>query len=219
MGFFYDAATALLKHGLSIKFSQRFSWTGVKNMRDRNELVDAILTAYDNASYAPEYQDGKLVRTYCNLAANEIAQKLGCHDLWNEAQKRPKTADEIYDFMASHSDPKKTDEFLWQEFQVSTLQPEFREVNFQAIQFWANGGYLVFAVQSSYNIGSSHGHIAIVRPGTMKTSGKWGKVPACMNIGGENFIALGKNGPMKGQPVGINEAFREIPRFFAWRGV
>lgn len=188
-------------------------------MKDRNELIDAILTAYDNPSYHPVLQDGKVVTTFCNVAANEIAQKMGCTDLFDTVHQRPRTADEIYDFMVAHSDSKNPDTFHWQEIQCGTLQPDFREVSFMAIQFQANSGNLIFAVQSSYNLSAAHGHICVIRPGVMRTSGKWGKVPCCMNIGGENFIAIGQKGVMKGVPVGINEAFQQIPRFFAWRGI
>jgi hypothetical protein len=163
-------------------------------------------------------QDGRIVTTYCNIAANDIAQAMGCTDFFDDTHKRARTADEIYDFLAAHSDPKTLDKFLWQEIQCATLQPEFRDVAFQAVQFWANSGTLVFAVQSSYNLSAPHGHICVIRPGVMKNSGKWGRVPACMNIGGENFIALGQRGVMKGLPVGINEAFVALPRFFAWKG-
>lgn len=204
---------------LEVTYSRSFEWTGYKSMKDRNELIDAVLTAYDNPSYRPVFLDGKIAMTFCNIAANEIAQKMGCDDLYDHQRRRPRTADEIYDFMAAHSDSKDPDKFLWQEILCSTLQPEFREVAFSAIQFQANSGNLIFAVQSSYNLGSEHGHICVIRPGTMKSSGKWGKIPACMNIGGENFIALGQNGVMKGLPVGINEAFKQLPRFYAWRGV
>jgi hypothetical protein len=187
-------------------------------VRDRNVLIDAILTAYDNQAYRPIFEDGKIKTTFCNIAANEIAQKMGCTDLYDMEQKRPRTADEIYDYMVSHSESKNPDSFSWQEIQCASLQPEFREVAFSAVQFQANSGILIFAVQSSYNLGAGHGHICVIRPGTMKTSGKWGKIPSCMNIGGENFIALGQNGVMKGLPVGINEAFKQLPRFFAWKG-
>lgn len=175
-------------------------------MKDRNELLDAIVTAYDNPAYQPV--DGK---TFCNIACNEIAQKMGCNDLYDATLKRPRTADEIYHHLASNSQD-------WQEIECAGLQPDFWDVALNAVQFWANSGSLVFAVQSSEQIGDSHGHICIIRPGKLKESGKWGKCPSVMNIGRENFIALGKSGPMKGQPVGLNEAFRGLPRFFVWKG-
>ncbi len=223
MGSPLNALVALIKRVLSTQefslyFNQSFEATGYKNIKDRNELIDAILTAYDNPEYKPVFQEGKIATTFCNVAANEIAQHMGCDELYDHVKRRPRTADEIYDHMVSHSDPKNPDSFRWQEIQCVTLQPEFREVAFSAIQFQANSGNLIFAVQSSYNLGAVHGHICVIRPGTMKTSGKWGKIPACMNIGGENFIALGQNGVMKGLPVGINEAFKQLPRFFAWKG-
>ncbi len=196
---------------LSLNFSRKFSWTGYTNIKDRNELIDAILVAYDNPAYKPVIKDGKVVTTYCNIAAHEIAHKMGCTDLFDVDKQRVRMADEIYDFMVAH--PEK-----WQEIQCVGLQPDFRDVAFQAIQFQANSGSLIFAVQSSKNLGAGHGHICIIRPGVMKNSGKWGKIPVCMNIGGDNFIALGQKGLMMGLPVGINQAFVQLPRFFAWKG-
>lgn len=203
---------------LNLTYNTTSEWTGYKNMRDRNTLIDAILTAYDNQAYKPVLEDGRIKTTFCNIAANEIALKMGCEDLYDRDKRRPRTADEIYDYFIGHSDSKNPDSFSWQEIQCAGLQPEFREVSLSAIQFQANAGNLLFAVQSSYNMSAEHGHICVIRPGTMKISGKWGKIPACMNIGGENFIALGQNGVMKGLPVGINEAFKQLPRFFAWKG-
>lgn len=192
-------------------YSTRFSWTGytkreVTTIRDRNVLIDAILTAYDNPAYQPLYKDGKLVETYCNIACNEIAEKYGCNDL------KGKTADEICAFMESHPEE-------WQEILCAGLSDGQKEVALLSVQMWANTGSLVFAIQSSYKLGGSHGHICVCRPGVMKVSGKWGKVPAVCNIGRENFIAVGKSGIMKGEPVGLNEAFIELPRFFVWRGL
>lgn len=202
---------ALFTRSVQIAYTREFALTGYRNVKDRNELIDAILTAYDNPSYRPVMKDGKIVTTYCNLAANEIAQKMGCNDLFDPKLNRARTADETYDFMVANPDK-------WQEIEVLSLAPDLRDEAFAAIQFQANSGSLIYAVQSSYNMKAAHGHICVIRPGVMKTSGKWGKVPACMNIGGENFIALGQKGVMKGFPVGINEAFQQIPRFFSWKG-
>jgi hypothetical protein len=224
MGYPLNALIATIKRflgtqSIGLNVNQNFQWTGYRNVKDRNELIDAILTAYDNTAYKAVMLDGQIVKTFCNIAANEIAQKMGCKDLYDEDHKRPRTADEIYDFMATHSNAKDESRWSWTEILCASLQPEFRDVAFQAAQWWANSGNLVFAVQSSYNLGANHGHICVIRPGVMKTSGRWGRVPACMNIGGDNFIALGQKGVMKGLPVGINEAFQQIPRFFAWRGL
>lgn len=203
-------AQSLGMQGLQFNYTKRFAWTGC-NVKDRNDLIDAILSAYDNPAYRPIIKEGKVVTTFCNMAANDIAQKMGCKDFYFEKEQRALTADEIYLLM--HNRPDK-----WREIPCASLPPENREVAFGAIQFQANEGNLIFAAQSSFNLHAAHGHICVIRPGTMKTSGKWGRVPACMNIGGENFIALGQAGVLKGQPVGINEAFRELPRFFAWKG-
>jgi len=69
-------------------------------------------------------------------------------------------------------------------------------------QFLANQGTLILAGIK----GDIHGHINVICPGKEKTSGRWGTVPACSNIGKENFIGRS-----------ISWAFSELPRFWAWR--
>ena len=179
-------------------------------MPDVIKLIDTICSVYDNPDYAPVYNNGILVKTFCNFATNAIAVAMGCDDLYDTTTKLPKTADEIADLLAQSKD--------WIELHVSD-DPQKMPIDYQAIQLWANKGELVFAVLKSTDLKQEHGHICVVRPGLLKSSGKWGDCPAVMNIGGENFIALGKSGVMKGRPVGVNEAFQPIPKFYVWNKV
>jgi len=145
----------------------------------RAVLIDAICDAYDEPRYKPEMVDGNLV-THCNEAAYMIAHKIGYTKLDGM------NADQMSDFMATSPD--------WQAFEMVYVQR------------LANQGALVFAILSSKELAQSHGHICTVRPGVVKTSGKWGFAPAVMNVGGHNFIA-----------GGVNDAFIPKPKFYALR--
>jgi hypothetical protein len=130
-------------------------------------------------------------QTFCNVAANRIATAMGCKDL------AAKTADEICAFVAT--------------------SPDWSEIAFDRAQDLANQGSLVFAMASSTMLEQSHGHICAIRPGLPKNSGKWGLCPSVINIGGVNFLARAKSGPLIGMPVGLNEAFVPLPKLYAWR--
>jgi hypothetical protein len=182
-----NGATA--KFGKFISITERFSFTGytkpmgttntaAQDILDRrNSLIDAICEAYDQPDFKPEVKDGVLV-THCNEAAAMIAHKLGYFKLSGM------NADEISAFM------DKSDE--WQLTEMVYVQR------------LANQGTLVFAVLPSTELGQPHGHICTIRPGNVKASGKWGFAPACMNVGGHNFIA-----------GGLNDAFIPKPRLYA----
>lgn len=129
--------------------------------------------------------------TYCNFAASDIAMAMGCKDFVN------KNADEIFDFVRHSQD--------WTETFMAKAQGI------------ANQGTLIFAMANSQMLGQAHGHIAVVRPGLEKNSGKWDKCPSVMNIGSENFIGRAKRGPLTAMPVGANEAFVPLPKFFLWK--
>lgn len=69
-------------------------------------------------------------------------------------------------------------------------------------QFLANTGSLIIAGIKSL----PHGHVNVVCPGREKSSGRWGNVPSCANVGKDVFIGKG-----------INWAFSEMPKFYGWR--
>lgn len=153
-------------------------------MKDVIALIDVICDVYDNPRYIPK-GDGT---TFCNYAAQDLCHAYGCNDFDG------KTADQIVGFVESSANWK----------QVSMVDS----------QVHANAGSLVFAMESSVNLGQSHGHLCVIRPGKFKDSGKWGLTPCCMNIGAENFIGRAKKGPLTAMACGINEAFIPPPRFF-----
>lgn len=177
------------------------------------KLIDALCVAWDNPSYTPVYENGALQTTYCNLFVAEVAKVMGCNDFFDPIQQRNKTADEIADWL--QTEPGLVH---WQEMRCVGLPSDQMTMALFSIQAWANQGYLTIAIASSKALNSQHGHICLIRPGVLKSSGKWGDVPCVANIGRENFIGRGQSGPMKGQPVGVNEAFQNMPRFYSWKG-
>lgn len=167
--------------------SLRFPQTGYKNMRDVVTLIDSICDVYDNPRFLPTPQG----TTWCNEAVGVISEAMGCHDLSG------KMADEICEFLESSAD--------WSDVPLVKAQD------------MANAGSLLVAALDSAALKQSHGHICIVRPGKPVYSGKWGLCPRVLNVGGENFLARAKKGPLTNQPVGLNEAFVELPKIWVWR--
>jgi len=79
---------------------------------------------------------------------------------------------------------------------------QWTEVQMEKCQFLANQGSLVVAGLKDL----PHGHVNIICPGKEKTSSRWGMVPSCANVGKDVFIGRG-----------INWAFSDLPKFYAWR--
>lgn len=143
-------------------------------MKNVFKLIDSICSVYD--TYNTSQYDNTKGTTYCNLAAQDMAERFGIHDF------RDKVANQIIDFLATSK--------------------EWTEVPMDKAQDMANQGTLIFATIK----GEAHGHICVIRPGVIKTSGHLGMVPCVMNIGKDNFIAKG-----------LNWAFSEMPKLYGWR--
>lgn len=80
--------------------------------------------------------------------------------------------------------------------------PQWTATSGEKAQELANAGTLVVA-----GLGADpHGHVNIICPGKEKTSGRWGPVPSCANVGKEVFIGKG-----------INWAYSDFPSLWAWR--
>lgn len=189
-------------------------------MPDFAKYVDAICAAYDNTDYTPVFDNGKLIKTFCNYAVNEVARAMGCDDFIEPNTSEtplPMDADDICDFLNNNSDSDSQSPKPWLEIKIDPTQPDNTKIQMGTIQTWATKGYLTVACAKASELKQDHGHICVVRPGLLKMSGKWGAVPSVMNVGGENFISLGRSGVMKGRPVGVNEAFQILPRFFVWK--
>lgn len=174
------------------------------------KLIDAICVAWDNPRYYPEFENGVLTSTHCNGFVCEVAHAVGVDDFFDPLTHQPMMADDIIRVM-SHSD-------RWQEIRVAGLPPDSMVIALKSVQMWANQGYFTIAGATGQALGFAHGHVCVVRPGLMKSSGKWGYCPAVANVGKEQFIGRAKAGVMKGEPVGLNEAFIAMPRFWSYKG-
>lgn len=130
-------------------------------MKNVYKLIDCICTTYD--TYNTKEFDNSKGTTYCNYAAQDMAEKFGIHDF------NGKLANEIIEFLGTSKD--------WSEIPLDKAQD------------MANQGTLIFATL----LNDPHGHICVVRPGVSKTSGHLGTVPCVMNIGKDNFISKGLN--------------------------
>ena len=173
-------------------------------------LIDAICVAWDNPAYYPEFENGVLKTTWCNYFVCEVAKGTGCEDFFDPTTHQPMMADDIIRVMSASD--------MWQEIRVAGLDPGQMAIALKSVQVWANQGYLTIAGASSASLGTAHAHVAIIRPGIMKDSGKWGKTPCAANVGKENFVGRAKSGPLKGEPCGLNQAFVQMPRFWAYKG-
>lgn len=173
--------------GKSIGKSWEIEGTGYSQVRNVLTLIDAICDAYDNPAFMP-LPDGT---TYCNWAVQAICATMGYKNFVGL------TADQIVAKMAS--------------------DPDWSPVPFENAQNLANQGSLVVAGLDGPSMNQAHGHVVIIRPGRTCFSGKWQQTPRCLNIGGENFLARAKRGPLKGLACGLNEAFQEMPKIYVWR--
>ncbi len=89
-----------------------------------------------------------------------------------------------------------------QIIELMSASDQWTEVDMDKCQSLANMGTLIIAGLK----GEPHGHVNVICSGKEKTSGRWGNVPSCANVG--NYVFIGK---------GINWAFSDYPKFWAWR--
>lgn len=172
----------------SLTINHHIGGTGYRRMRDVVTLMDAICDAYDNPAFQP-LEDGT---TFCNLGVASVAHAMGCSDLGS------KTADEMLAFIEASD--------------------SWSPVPFDRAQELANQGTLLVAGLTADQLRQGHGHVVVIRPGKPCYSGKWtSPTPRCLNIGKENFLARAKRGPLIGMAAGLNQAFQDMPRIWAWR--
>lgn len=189
---FWDFITRAIKSFGPVSVSQPLPSVYTNpTMRNLPKLNQAILRAYERPEYKPKIANGKIVETYCNAAARDVAGYMGCHD-----------------FSGLNADA---------QCKVMRESKDWREVQIKDAQYMANQGSLVFAALSSNELMETHGHICVIRPGEMIWSSHWNmEVPSCMNVGGQNFILWFKTGDGKLIEAGINGAFQKMPKFFTW---
>ncbi len=140
--------------------------------------MDAICEAYDMAWRDPKKFAPKDGVTHCNEAIQYVAAKFSYDRFVG------KMANEIVDII--NNDKK------W--VKVTSNEAAQR----------AAEGFLVIAVLKD----QPHGHVCIVRPGTLEMSGHWKEnAPKVMNVGKDCFISRG-----------ANYAFQEKPDYFSLEG-
>lgn len=159
-----------------------WSWplgTGyTKPMKNLAVLVDAICEAYDQVWLDDKPFAPKDGVTHCNEAVQYVAKKFGYERFTG------KLANEMIDIINNDKN--------W----VKVAPQEAAER--------ACEGRLVLAAQKAV----PHGHVCIVRPGTLETSAKWQqKAPKVLNVGKDCFISKG-----------ANFAFRDKPDYFSLEG-
>lgn len=156
-------------------------------MKNLIALFDAICSTYDRTDIAP-LPDGT---TFCNVAVQGVLNLMGCHDLDGMS------ADQMCAYFP--------------------MSPSWENIKtMDQAQEMANEGSILVAGLDSIALNQSHGHVCVIRPGLMCDSGKWGMTARCLNIGGQNFLARGKKGPLTGMAVGLNEAFIPKPLMWVW---
>lgn len=135
-----------------------------------------LLDSIHLAFSRPEYQPQPNGTTHCNQFVTEVA--LGCGFKGFDGL----LANQIIDFICSNNQ--------WSECPMDKAQD------------LANEGTLIIACLKA----DPHGHVNIICPGKMKSSGRWASVPSVANVGKENFIGKG-----------LNWAFSDLPKLYAWR--
>jgi len=146
---------------------------------------DSVLS---DKTLCPEYKDGKLIKTFCNIGARKIAQAMGCSEL----DSPEATADVMCAIM------QKNESGRW------------KKVSGADATIYALSGVLCFAAMPSERMKEAHGHIAAVYPVGMQPSGSLGHdVPMLANIGKQNWKDGKPNPPIKSSeafPVSFGEA-------------
>jgi hypothetical protein len=126
----------------------------LKNLCDRLVSTSNLWPEYDSS--------GKLLTTYCNMAARIAAQALGC----SEFDDPNLIADDMVAIMKANKSGR------WES------------VTGQQATLHALDGGLAFAAADSKALLEAHGHITLIRPESMQPSPSWGKdCPMVVNVG------------------------------------
>lgn len=138
------------------------------------KLFDIIARYYDkynSGNYERYRREGRA--TYCNMFVNDICKQFGYGAF------QGKVANQMAEIIDNNI---SSGGLMINDFHT------IYDMHFAQEQ--ANNGNLVIA----YNYGREHGHINVLRPGTVQFSNKWSRnVPMCVNIGKTNFIGKGLN--------------------------
>ena len=151
-------------------------------------LLDAITAAFDRWQH-PTPVPGGPDQTHCNQAVGKVLMTLGSHELRN-IDGTPLNADQMVEDM----DAESKSGVAW------------TEINMEDAQGLANAGQIVVAGMSSADLGQSHGHVVVCRPGNADQSAKWsGLCPKVSHVGENSLIGIGAEWAFPGT---------KRPRFF-----
>lgn len=159
-------------------------------MQDVSKLIDAICEGWTKC-LLPPYGDGEYSSavdgmTDCNRFVNFVCQKLGYRKFVKDGQTEPMLANEMVDYM-------------------QTTDYEWKEIGGYTAQWYANLGELVIA--GWRNPTGGHGHVCIVRPGSLGASDHWhsDQVPKVANVSDPDRCRI---------DLGANYAFSTEPKYF-----
>ena len=160
-------------------------------MNDVAKLVDAICEGWTKC-LPPPYGDGTFSSaqdgmTDCNRFTNLVCQRMGFTKFVSDGQHEPILANAMVDYMTAHPE-------------------EWKPVSGHNAQWYANLGVLVIAAWK--NPTGGHGHVCVVRPGELTSSGHWNTsdVPKVANVSVPGLCRLDR---------GANYAFPDEPKYFA----
>lgn len=160
----------------SFSISRPVEWTGYTKENTMAKDVFVLLDALHAPICRPEYRPTPDGTTHCNQFVAEVCDTIGAKGFDGML------ANQVIDYIAESE--------------------SWSEVPIEKCQGLANTGTLIIAALKT----DPHGHVNIICPGREKTSGRWGNVPSCANVGKDIFIGKG-----------INWAFSDMPKFYAWR--
>lgn len=163
-------------------------------MNNIAKLFDAICEGWTKCLVGP-YGDGTFSSandgmTDCNRFVDFVCQAMGYTKFVPEGQRMPILANAMYDLMLGGDD--------------------WKQVNGSSAQWYANLGAVVVAAWK--NPDGGHGHVCIVRPGNLGSSGKWqsASVPKVANVSGPILCRIDR---------GANYAFSEEPLYFVLKAM
>lgn len=129
-------------------------------MRDVEMLRSVCYEVVHDPGLQPLIENGEVVETHCNAAAERVAQRMGCEELDN--------------LMAEQQ----------HEVMRANVTKRWAKVDGMTASAHANAGGLAFASATAEMLCARHGHIAALTPEPMEYSGSLGKdVPMVANVG------------------------------------
>ncbi len=152
------------------------------------KLIDILTEAWSKCLPKPFGDETFMAvgdTTHCNQYVHYVATKMGYTKFQPDGAAGPMMANEICDMLDANTE-------------------EWMPVGGGVAQWHANNGALVVASWKNFG---GHGHVSVVFPGELGTSGNWhtDEVPKMANVGPADRSKIG---------IGANWCFHDIPKFF-----